>query len=507
MTESFDTAADALAHPDPFPQKPDLVEPQPGNEAGTDPASKEPEVENAWFRENLEAVVIAIIMALVLRHFCVEAFKIPTPSMEPTLIGRPVDGDRILVNKFAYLMSDPERWDVIVFKYPLNITKNYIKRLVGLPGETISIRDGDVFINDKISRKPRHVQEILWKNWPWFLWRETDNVFFKEWRLETDERERWKLENGSLTVDTPGLTRAFLGKRVMDSYRSLNQHYTSPTSDVRLAMTVTPSSSAKEVILSIRANNRTAELLLATAGSGQTSKLTFDGKILADLPPLTLTPGVSTELVYCHVDDTLLLDVNGEEAFRHEYVAIDEGGGRFQKGKNEIGFGVTQGQVSFKNISLHRDIHYTFEARDTWNRTPGDLEYPTWTIPEGHYFVLGDNSPQSKDCRYWGVRDRTLGNGRVIHGDANPRTEILEGLQDPNTFVDCFGEAYTLDSFDHSVKLDEEEPMSFVPERYLMGKAFFVFWPLFRSKVDLEKYRATGPSGDDSSTLNVRFVR
>ena len=71
------------------------------------------------------------------------------------------DGDRILVAKFPYEFADPKRWDVIVFKYPDNATMNYIKRLVGLPGETIRIRDGNLWIKpDKpdarfeIARKP-----------------------------------------------------------------------------------------------------------------------------------------------------------------------------------------------------------------------------------------------------------------------------------------------------------------------------------------------------------------
>ncbi len=58
------------------------------------------------------------------------------------------DGDRILVAKFPYEFADPKRWDVVVFKYPGNAVQNYIKRLVGLPGETIRIRDGDLWIHE-----------------------------------------------------------------------------------------------------------------------------------------------------------------------------------------------------------------------------------------------------------------------------------------------------------------------------------------------------------------------
>ncbi|HEY6565017.1 MAG TPA: signal peptidase I, partial [Pirellulaceae bacterium] len=82
----------------------------------------------------------------------------------------PYTGDRILVNKFAYQTADPERWDVIVFKYPGNAKQNYIKRLVGLPNETLTIRHGDVFTSSstedaRIARKPPrklpHVMQLV----------------------------------------------------------------------------------------------------------------------------------------------------------------------------------------------------------------------------------------------------------------------------------------------------------------------------------------------------------
>lgn len=152
----------------------------------------------AGYRETVESICVAIILALLFRAFVAEAFVIPTGSMAPTLMGAHKDlecsqcgsdyqvgasvendggpqrktvvasvcpncrhvntldlkdspndttfsGDRILVSKFAYAIDDPERWDVIVFKYPGNPKQNYIKRLVGLPNETIRIRHGDIY--------------------------------------------------------------------------------------------------------------------------------------------------------------------------------------------------------------------------------------------------------------------------------------------------------------------------------------------------------------------------
>jgi signal peptidase I len=164
-------------------------------------------------RETVEAFVVAFILALLFRAFLAEAFVIPTGSMAPTLMGahkdidcqqcgtsfqfgasrersgpvtdrvvvagicpnchfvNPLDlaskpndgtfnGDRILVSKYTYTLSEPDRWDVIVFKYPGNPKQNYIKRLVGLPNETLTIRHGDVYVRptgsnqrDQIARK------------------------------------------------------------------------------------------------------------------------------------------------------------------------------------------------------------------------------------------------------------------------------------------------------------------------------------------------------------------
>lgn len=108
-------------------------------------------------RENLEAIIIAIILALFIRTFIVQAFKIPSGSMLPTL----QIGDHILVNKFIYgvkvpftgkvlvPVKEPETNDIIVFKYPKDPKLDYIKRVIGVAGDTVAIRNKKVFINGK----------------------------------------------------------------------------------------------------------------------------------------------------------------------------------------------------------------------------------------------------------------------------------------------------------------------------------------------------------------------
>ena len=237
---------------------------------------KDKPADGGW-RETVESIAMAIILALLFRGFVAEAFVIPTGSMAPTLMGRHKDvkcpecgqwyktgasnewnqetnqprgdfvttttcpvcrytqrldlfnkpndrsfsGDRIIVSKFAYEIGEPERWDVIVFKFPGAATINYIKRLIGLPGETIRIEGGNIWTkkeNDKdfqIARKPPgrlnsmlqlvddtdHIPARLtelgwpqrWQNWPdsksGAAWK-SDNGG-KSFSIEAKDKEAW----------------------------------------------------------------------------------------------------------------------------------------------------------------------------------------------------------------------------------------------------------------------------------------------------------------------------
>ncbi len=185
------------------------------NDESRDPAEARAEsFRIAGGRETVEAFVIAFMLALLFRAFLAEAFVIPTGSMAPALMGahkdlqcdrcgnpfqfgasrerstpemhlaviagvcpncrhvnaldlendsnhRTFNGDRIVVGKYSYVLRDPDRWDVVVFKYPGNPKQNYIKRCVGLPNETLTLKHGDVYMRptgsdqrDEVLRKP-----------------------------------------------------------------------------------------------------------------------------------------------------------------------------------------------------------------------------------------------------------------------------------------------------------------------------------------------------------------
>ncbi len=97
----------------------------------------------AWWWDLLQSLIIAAILALIIRGFLFTPFYIPSPSMEPTLY----PGDRIIVNRLAYRLGEPRHGDVVVFRYPLDPKRDYIKRVVAVGGDTVEARNNVLYIN------------------------------------------------------------------------------------------------------------------------------------------------------------------------------------------------------------------------------------------------------------------------------------------------------------------------------------------------------------------------
>ncbi len=136
------------------------------------PARKE-RVKKPWYREYGEALLFALVLALVIRTFLVQAFKIPSGSMENTLL----IGDHLLVNKFIYgveipftderilTIRHPRQSDIIVFEYPEDRDKSFferrdfIKRIIGVPGDVVEVRDKQVLVNGEVYKLDQEVHK------------------------------------------------------------------------------------------------------------------------------------------------------------------------------------------------------------------------------------------------------------------------------------------------------------------------------------------------------------
>ena len=486
-------------------------------------APAKPKGSDSWLRDNLEAVAVAIIMALLIRHFCVEAFRIPTSSMEPTLYGQAADrsGDRILVNKVGYFLGEPDRWHVVVFKYPLNRSRNYIKRLIGKGGETIDIRGGDIWVDGKIARKPAAVQAALWRT-VFTL----DRAVGRGTEELADERGRSALpgNGGDDEPEDPerGLLRAMEFRdpdkvaRVVDGRLRLDAHgrsapawvvmpergpdglYVAHTegrlldvADVRLRCTLTATpGQAGAVWLRLGPGDARFRVRLPVGGGTASVWHTAPGEPrdslgtkLALEPAVDLPAGRPVRLEAAHVDGTLVVLVDRREGIRHGYEPerppTDDAtwDGLPALGAEDVALEVAE-------LDLARDLHY--RRGDYPRRLP-------FHVPEGHYLMLGDNSGSSKDSRMWfsvefDVVDGLV-DGNVIRGDGDTGATGDDGRRqyalDPDDgtleLVDDAGRLWQLRR-EQVVNFDSPRVADapFVPRENVVGRAFFVFFPLKR---------------------------
>ncbi|MBP2662991.1 MAG: spsB [Firmicutes bacterium] len=102
------------------------------------------------------SILIAIVLAFFIRYFIVELYMVEGPSMRPTL----VNGERLVVNKFIYRFKTPERGEVLVFRYPRDPSRDFIKRVIAVPGDTVEIKDGRVFLNGQLLNEPYILERI-----------------------------------------------------------------------------------------------------------------------------------------------------------------------------------------------------------------------------------------------------------------------------------------------------------------------------------------------------------
>ena len=509
-------------------------------------------------RYNLEAFGVAILAAVLLKWFCIEAYQIPTSSMQPTLMGSTEAGvyDRILVNKLIQTFREPQRWDITVFKYPLQKNQNYVKRIVGMPGDRLTIAGGNVYqvegegdaANFTTLRKPDDLQQAMWKNvFP--LRRDARSETKSLGQVFGASPSRAAKETDTGFTLEPGGKSARLYFRdeadggmidaVWDGYpanvaasireQGVGRYPLEICPDVRMSAEVTaaqaPRSFAIEVEV-LRPNLPKLVYAMVVAG-GEARVEVRDGnkKTLgsSDAFDVEIRAGETTHLAFAHVDDLLIAWQDDVELARWDCAQWDCREGCVVAGaKPASGQRVTpqfvcsgQGVIALDNVRIDRDQHY---AR---NKAPEIIE-----VPEGHYYMLGDNVRQSIDSRGWTAITiavdaddnvvpvsspdavRTIrGNKRAMDLDAPPdRDETPIGL--PNgviVMIDEYGEILRLNAEvgpnwgEPEAKVSflkpnaaEDDPdrvfeaedtynakgISFVARRDIEGRALVVFYPI-----------------------------
>jgi signal peptidase I len=459
-------------------------------------AEKHAQHRRPW-RDNIEALTMAIVMAVMLKYFIVEAYKIPTGSMQPTLMGNEDTGiyDRILVDKLSYHWRDPERFEIVVFKYPLDRSKNFIKRLCGMPGEQFRIHDGDLWTRKddsqewQIVRRPKPVQEAQWKALDAHLPR------YASWKPDGAARG-WKLDgrahieasgSGSVTLPNDGgsvldrYTDGYPGRmgelieQSMQRNRRLALGGTNAVGDLRLTGSVEPRADCKFVRVQFREGDwrYTLEMPGPAAPPDARARISVrddssETQSASASVSTRLRAGHGTRFSAQNMDDRLELD------FDSLHLELDIPGQSDQH--SSIGLAV-EGAAVFDDLETWRDIYYTSDR--------GQVEFD---IPPGHYVMLGDNTQDSADGREWSLMqfrwpgsggNWVRGNSREDYGgndpSGNPRRVAGEAGGPRLFFRDEWGELHTF--LQKDAERGETLQAPFVPRELIVGRALLVFWP------------------------------
>lgn len=382
------------------------------------------------------------------------------PSWPQRLFWR--GGNRVIVNKFLSRLRAPRRWDVVVFKWPYTkvhcirqndpipdvpqgkpvprrcpecggpVTyenNNYIKRLVGLPGEELFVWHGDIYVNGRLARKPPTVQEAVWQhvydsrhapaspvNGATTIW------FLKDGRrvpiAQRDFYPRWSAETGSvqedgarllLTPDAAGAACARYAALITD-YAPYNYWDTRPLVPVGdLRWTVDVSMDAPGALqLGIEEDG---EQYVASIGFGKghaQTTITAHGKVVAQ-SDFAAEIGKTIAVSFANADDALELKIDGKLILAYD---IAPAAGATPEASRSAGawLACAGARADFARVRLQRDLYYTDQD--------GDVSVPAevTSIPAGRYYVMGDNTRNSSDSRMWGTfpEQNLIGIGSVV---------------------------------------------------------------------------------------------
>jgi signal peptidase I len=416
-------------------------------------------------RQTVELMVLLCLCVLLVRTFSAEAYVVPTGSMAPTLLGlhreitcpncsflfvvgideegqtgRAVcpncgqrglgevsaiecGGDRVLVQKFLYDFRRPKRWEVAVFHFPGEPSQAYVKRVVGLPGESIRIIGGDIFVDGKIVRKSipeiRAMRMLVHDS----RFQPQDSQRFPRWQSRSGSRDP-SLENGWIIEGGQFAHRAVKGDNrprtdwlvykhwdpASGRYGPVRDFYAYNGGDLRADNEVTDlgiearlcvSNAVDTISVTLRSGSDQFVVRIPVARSGSIELLRNNRPVRlsncqnpfedSELWPrnVTLEAMAFDRRVQVAIDGRLLFDP-------YDY---DDPIAPGLASESPISLGVRGGALEVIDLRIFRDIYYTSSLASTPRYSHGMAT--SIKLGSDDYFVLGDNSPVSNDSRFW----------------------------------------------------------------------------------------------------------
>jgi len=446
---------------------------------------------------------MAIIVAVMLKYFLIEAYKIPTGSMQPTLMGNPETQifDRVLVDKLSYHYRSPKRFEVAVFKYPLDRSMNYIKRIVGVGPEWLRIQNGDLWRSERakndppryetdwtVLRRPRNVQADTWKAL------DEGAPGRAQWRRLGDATN-WEVDEDRIVAKGDGSLRLPDAGSFMDDFydgypRKVREGLrrrrgipsgNNPVGDLRFEAEITAAEGCEEIQIELRegsriysfrlpgpaaAEDQTAAILASDLSRSARSPLARDREARLE-EPWRLRAGAGVEVAVENLDDRLALELDGKEV-----LSIDVPSATDQA--SYLNVRVVGGEVEFNEVEVYRDIYYLTERVKVYR----------WYVEEDHYVMLGDNTQDSSDSREWTLARYHLPEvegvvaGNYRGEEENPR-RVPGGQQGTMFFFrDEWGTLHSCLDSERRNAVPTNELRSQVPRGMITGRALIVFWPL-----------------------------
>ena len=416
-------------------------------------------------RQTVELMVVLCLCVLLVRTFSAEAYVVPTGSMAPTLLGlhREITcpncsflfvvgideegqtglavcpncgqhgqegtpaiecgGDRVLVQKFLYDFRRPKRWEVAVFHFPGEPSQAYVKRVVGLPGESIRIVDGDIFVDGKIVRKTlpeiRAMRMLVHDS----RFQPQDAKRFPRWQSQSGSREP-SLESGWIIEDGQFAHRPVKGDprpgtdwlvykhwdpasgrygpvRDFYAYNGGDLRADNDVADLGIEARLSVSDAVDTISVALRSGSDQFVVRIPVGRQGsielsrnkQRKSLSNCRNPFEDsgLWPRTIT------LEAMVFDRRVQLAIDGKLLF--DPYDFDDPVAPALASESPFSLGVRGGALDVTDLRIYRDIYYTSSLASTPRYSHGMAT--AIKLGPDDYFVLGDNSPVSNDSRFW----------------------------------------------------------------------------------------------------------